>query len=154
MGKQHAPRATLFLMELVVVILFFSICAAICVNVFGTAQTMARDSDNLSKAVIEVRSAASCYKAAAGDLQETAALLGGTVSGNMVAVYYDNTWQETTQPTNGGFAVQIVQRGKAGEASVQALEVAEDAAAQIGKLTAQDEIIFSVSVKTHGEAAR
>ena len=75
MRKQYTSRATLFFMELVIVIFFFAICAAICVNVFGTAQQMARESDSLSKAVLEVRSAASCYKVAEGKLDETAELL-------------------------------------------------------------------------------
>lgn len=142
MHKQHAPKATLFLMELVIVIFFFSICAAICVNMFGSAQQMADDSENLSRAVVEARSAASCYKAADGDLEKTAYLLDGVQLDDSAAVYFDEAWNKTADSENAQFAVQLKQRTNPGEADVYIL--------QLNK--ASDNIIFSISVKTHKEA--
>ena len=138
MRKQHAPRATLFLMELVIVIFFFSICAAICVNVFGSARQMAKDSDNLSKAVIEARSAASCYKAAEGDLQETALLLDGVLQDGQPVIFYDKQWNPGTQPLEDGFLLYIDELEKYGEANVIVLDLKAD------------EPVFQLPVKTSG----
>ena len=138
MRKQYAPRATLFLMELVIVIFFFSICAAICVNVFGSAQQMAKGSDNLSKAVIEARSAASCYKAAEGDLQETAALLDGVIQNGQPAVFYDKQWNLDTQQHEDGFLLYIDELEQYGEACVNVIDLNTD------------EVIFQLPVKTSG----
>lgn len=142
MRKQHAPKATLFLMELVIVIFFFSICAAICVNMFGSAQQMADDSENLSRAVVEARSAASCYKAADGDLEKTARLLDGVQLDDSAAVYFDEAWNKIADSENAQFAVQLKQREHPGEADVYILHLNK----------ASDNIIFSIPVKTHKEA--
>ena len=142
MRKQHAPKATLFLMELVIVIFFFSICAAICVNMFGSAQQMADDSENLSRAVVEARSAASCYKAADGDLEKTARLLDGVQLDDSAAVYFDEAWNKIADSETAQFVVRLKQREHPGEADVYILHLNK----------ASDNIIFSIPVKTHKEA--
>ena len=143
MRKQHAPKATLFLMELVLVIFFFSICAAICVNIFGSAQTMADNSENVSRAAVEARSAASCFKAAEGDLEQTALLLNGVEADDSVLVYFDKNWNRTDAAETAWYAVQLKQRIQSGEADVYILQLD----------TASDNILFSIPVKTHKEAA-
>ena len=143
MRKQHASKATLFLMELVLVIFFFSICAAICVNIFGSAQTMADNSENVSRAAVEARSAASCFKAAEGDLEQTALLLNGVEADDSVLVYFDNNWNRTADTETAWYAVQLKQRIQPGEADVYILQLD----------TASDNILFSIPVKTHKEAA-
>lgn len=143
MRKQHAPKATLFLMELVLVIFFFSICAAICVNIFGSVQTMADNSENVSRAAVEARSAASCFKAAEGDLEQTALLLNGVETDDSVLVYFDKNWNRTDAAETAWYAVQLKQRTKPGEADVYILQLD----------TASDNILFSIPVKTHKEAA-
>lgn len=143
MRKQHAPKATLFLMELVLVIFFFSICAAICVNIFGSAQTMADNSENVSRAAVEARSAASCFKAAEGDLEQTALLLNGVETDDSVLVYFDKNWNRTDAAETAWYAVQLKQRIQPGEADVYILQLD----------TASDNILFSIPVKTHKEAA-
>ena len=142
MRKQHAPKATLFLMELVIVIFFFSICAAICANMFGSAQQMADNSENLSRAVVEARSVASCYKAADGDLEKTARLLDGVQLDDSAVVYFDEAWNKIADSETAQFAVQLKQREHPGEADVYILHLNK----------ASDNIIFSIPVKTHKEA--
>ena len=119
MARQGATKTTLFLMELMVVILFFSICAAICLNVFSAGQKMAKESDHLSNAVMEVQSAASCYKAAQGDLVQTAVLWDGTKKEHAVVRYYDEEWKSVNQK-DAVFAVQICALQTEGEAQITA----------------------------------
>ncbi len=73
--SRHNSKSGLFLMEMIIVILFFSICAAICVNVFAKARVTSDSSRELNNAAIRSSNIAEVYKAADGDLQQTAALL-------------------------------------------------------------------------------
>ena len=66
---------SLLLMELLMAVLVFSLSAAVCVQLFVTAHRLSRNSQAESQAVLWGRSAAECYWAAGGDLEETEGLL-------------------------------------------------------------------------------
>lgn len=63
MSKRNYAKSELFLMEFIVVILFFSLCAAICISAFVKANTISEDSKSLNHAVILAQSAAEKIKA-------------------------------------------------------------------------------------------
>ena len=117
MHKRYAAKSTLFLMELVIVLFFFSICAAVCVSLFGYSQQMARESDALSNGVLAARSTASCYKAA-GNLPEAMELLHGQWEDGQVIIYYDSQWNPVEEGTQNGFTVQLTEPEKPGEALI------------------------------------
>lgn len=73
--SRHNSKSGLFLMEMIIVILFFSICSAVCVSIFAKARIMADDSRDLNNAVIRSSNIAEIYKAAGGELNKTARLL-------------------------------------------------------------------------------
>ena len=77
--KQKNGSTSLFLIELVLVILIFSLCAAVTMKAFATAKMMTQTSDELSNAVTAAQSAAECYKAFEGNLVSAAEILNGTV---------------------------------------------------------------------------
>ena len=133
MRQQNRSKSTLFLMELIIVIFFFSICAAICVNVFGSAQQMARDSHNLSNAVMAARSAAGCYKSADGDIGAAVELLDGAMSADHGIVYYDKEWQQVASADESRFYLLIDPLERPGEAVVAVFEndSSEDALFQL-----------------------
>jgi len=133
MRQQNRSKSTLFLMELIIVIFFFSICAAICVNVFGSAQQMARDSHNLSNAVMAARSAAGCYKSADGDISAAVDLLDGAMSADRGIVYYDREWQQVASADESRFYLLIDSLERSGEAVVAVFEndSSEDALFQL-----------------------
>lgn len=56
--KTSSHSSSLFLLELILSILFFSIAAAICVQAFGKAHSLSRDAEVLSIAVNECSDAA------------------------------------------------------------------------------------------------
>ena len=56
--KSRARSSSLFLMELIFAILFFSVASAVCVEFFVKAHLLSRDSDALSRAVNECAGAA------------------------------------------------------------------------------------------------
>ncbi len=125
MHKQKSSKTTLFLMELMIVILMFSLCAAVCLSLFGASRTMADDSDNLNHAVILSKSAASCYKAANGDLAATAQLMyGAEAEGNVVdtiVFYYDEQWCRTEELPEDGFYLQVQNQSEAADLLQEAM---------------------------------
>jgi len=79
---QKAGKNLLFA-ELIIVILFFSVAAAGCVMLFAEAYKDGAYSRDLSAAMVEAQNAAECFKAAEGDLEKTAELLGYTEKDGM-----------------------------------------------------------------------
>ena len=76
MKRYTSSRSGLFLMEIIIAILFFSVVSAFCLQIFVKSHTVAGDTRDLDRAVSEVTSAASL-------LQET----GGSTDGAFSSVY-------------------------------------------------------------------
>ncbi|GHU46473.1 hypothetical protein FACS1894120_3360 [Clostridia bacterium] len=66
----------LFLLEIIIVMLFFSLSAAVIVQLFAGSYAKSRDSRCLVKAVTEASSFAEIYRASGGDMAKAAQLLG------------------------------------------------------------------------------
>lgn len=89
-----APQSILFLTELMLSFLVFTITAAVCVRIFVGAQQISRQSGELSQAVIYAQNAAESLKSMQGDLERAAQILGGgRVSGEQLVLYYDAGWE-------------------------------------------------------------
>lgn len=101
MRSRAKSKANLFLIELVIMLMFFAVAAAICLGIFSQAQLTSQKANSLSNASLKAQSAAECYKAANGDLNEAALLLGGEVDENgSLMLCYDGKWQQV--PLNAG----------------------------------------------------
>ena len=99
MGERIRPtRSGLFAIELLIAVGIFSLCAAICVGLFARSEVMSRDSADLDRAVAEARSAAECFKAAGGDLEETARLTGGELAQDVLHLRYDENFELVLTP--------------------------------------------------------
>ena len=101
-------RTGLFTIELLIAVGIFSLCAAICVGLFVRAEVMSRDSADLNLAVTEARSAAECFKAAGGDLEETARLTGGEVAEGRLLLRYGGEFELTLTPERGDGYISAV----------------------------------------------
>ena len=109
MGERIKPtRSGLFAIELLIAVGIFSLCAAICVGLFVRAEVMSRDSADLNRAVTEARSAAECFKAAGGDLAETARLMGGELTGGKLCLEYDGNWNKLAPGTAGTYELLLL----------------------------------------------
>lgn len=65
MMRKNRPRSSsLFLMELILAILFFSVASAVCVQIFVKSHLMSRQSEALNHAVTECTNAAELFFAA------------------------------------------------------------------------------------------
>lgn len=83
--SRHNSRSGLFLMEIMVVILFFSICAAVCTSVFAKASLLSEKSSQLTAAASRAANIAEIYKSCGGNIQETTRLLDDASGDDMTA---------------------------------------------------------------------
>ena len=107
----NRSKSTLFLMELLIAILIFAFCAAVCVKTFVTSHMMVAESKAKSNALIIAESYAEIHKAAGGDLKEVSTILGGTVSQdeNTMVIYYDKEWQ-ICEEKNAFYRLNLIKR--------------------------------------------
>lgn len=88
--KGKTGRGNLFLIEIILGILFFSIAAAVCVQLFVKAHTLGTGSTDLNRSVTLAQTAAETFRACAGSLPETAQLLSASEQGeDTYLAYYD-----------------------------------------------------------------
>ena len=98
-GNKLSSASGMFLIELLLAILIFSVASAICLRVFVTANQISTESHNLNRAVIAAQNGAECFKATGGNLAEAAGLLNGELAdgGSAVEIYFDSAWQPAVQ---------------------------------------------------------
>ena len=93
---KERSKSTLFLMEQLIVIAVFALCAAACVRILASSYLMAVESRDKLNAIRAAESGAECFKAVSGDAVKLAEIIGGTyenIDGSaMVVVYYNNEW--------------------------------------------------------------
>lgn len=68
MFKKNASRSGLFLLELIISILFFSMASAVCIRLFVQAHVMDRDNQSLTRSVKLCENFAEVFTASDGDL--------------------------------------------------------------------------------------
>lgn len=97
MGEERIrpTRSGLFMIELLIAVGVFTLCAAICVGLFVRSEVMSRESADLTRAVAEARNVSECWKATGGDSDKTAELCGGTAGvGGRILLRYDGDWNK------------------------------------------------------------
>ena len=94
---KYRSKSTLFLIEQLIVIAVFAICATACVKIVTSAYFYAIDSRDVSNAIFAAESGADSFKSVSGDFGEAAVLLGGFTENRdgsvVLVVYYDDKWQ-------------------------------------------------------------
>ena len=88
-------KTPLFLMELIIMLLVFSISAAVCLQVFSGAKKISEESRKLDAAVMQAQTAAECWKASYGDLEKTAEMLHVIPSDTGFKLYDEENWLHT-----------------------------------------------------------
>lgn len=94
MNKKSRSKSSLFLMELIIVIMFFSLCAAICMRVFANAKVKTDSAREITNASLVAQTAAEYYKEFDGDLNLLGEKFGLEFkdSVNSFEVNYDEEW--------------------------------------------------------------
>lgn len=94
MNQQPTRRSSLFLMELIIAILFFSLAATVCVRFFVKSYTLEQESQKLNHAVNAATSVAEIFR----NQEQPFSLLAeeyphGESKDPSYLIYYDNTWK-------------------------------------------------------------
>ena len=79
MKRAKKRHSSLFLIELMIALLFFSLAAAICIQFFIQAHLLSQRAENLNEAVLIANSLAEEFRATNGDMVET-------------QFFYDQNW--------------------------------------------------------------
>ncbi|MDR1028739.1 MAG: hypothetical protein LBL63_04895 [Clostridiales Family XIII bacterium] len=119
-------KSAIFLFELMVVILVFTVSAAICTSIFVKAYKFSEDSEDLTMAVIKAESVAESFKATGGDAAQPSAL------------YFDRDWETVSSERDSDFRI-ILSPSEQGNMSVCDIEVYRG-----------DDSIYSLEVKAYG----
>lgn len=144
MGKNIKTRSksSLFLMELIVVLMFFSLCAAICMKVFAVSKVKTDYANDLSHASFAVETAAEVYKDKKGDVNSVAEFFGGAkTEDSTVTVYYDREWNIVPSAQESEYEMTLVSdsTGLLNEAVITVTE------------TGKDESIFDIATAVVGD---
>lgn len=100
MNKKNSSGSGVFLMEMIMVVFFFIICASICILVFVKANHMSRLAKDTNQSVIAAESIAEVWKAGGSDglMQRMGAIGEAGADGGEVTIYWDRSWQQLMQP--------------------------------------------------------
>lgn len=77
---RQTRKSSLFLMELIIAILFFSLSAAVCVRLFASAYLLGQESDYRDTAILQAQSMATLFQHADGALEDVLAFANATQS--------------------------------------------------------------------------
>ena len=146
MGRHS--RSTLFLIEQLIVVAVFAICSAACARILTYAFFTAKESKDVSNAILVAESAAESYKAVSGDIGKVAQMLGGSsgvIEGDATAtVYYDKQWQ-VCAVDEADYCLRLM-NGKPGSLS-SSLFFSE---ILVEKLTGEELVAFTVAARRTG----
>ena len=97
MHIQPTRRSSLFLLELMIAILFFSLSAAVCVRFFVKSHTLETQSMDLNHAVTAATSAAEILRSAEDPYNRLLKLFpSGDLGEDTFQIYYDFDWNPCT----------------------------------------------------------
>ena len=100
---KYRSKSTLFLIEQLIVIAVFAVCATACIKIVTSAYFYAVESRDVSNAILVAESGADSFKAVSGDFGIAADLLGGVAinrgGSTVLLVYYDENWQVSGEET-------------------------------------------------------
>lgn len=105
--SQRRHRSSLFLLELILVIFFFSLASAVCIQLFVKAHLTEQETKKLNHAIPLAESAAEAFHSVSGNLEELSALFpegGLSETGDSFQVLYDENWH----PVKEGEGVYVL----------------------------------------------
>ena len=143
----HRSKSTLFLIEQLIVIAVFAICAVACISILTSAYFTASDSTATSHAILAAEGGAEVFKLTGGDVDAVARVLGGSSGiagsgGTFVTVFYDSLWQVCGE-AGSSYVLHItaVANPDHNEFTLKTGELT------VGKTTGEELVAFSVAAR-------
>lgn len=106
MIKKNSSGSGIFLMEMILVVFFFIICAGICILVFVKADNMSRTARDLNQGVIAAESIAEIWKQE-GVEGLSQRMNAAAYDSDSAGVYWDRNWEPAETPEQAAYAALI-----------------------------------------------
>ncbi len=84
---RHTSKSSLFLIELIIAILFFSLAAVVCVQLFSASYLATKEIEYRDTAILEAQTAAEIFRNEDGDMDAVANALNATICGENLYSY-------------------------------------------------------------------
>ena len=94
---KRLSRTRLFLLEMLVNLLVFCVCAAICLMTLSQAYSISAQSRVHAQAQQAVQNAAAAFRAAEGRLDALPGMLSGRVQEEGFSAWYDRAWRPVSE---------------------------------------------------------
>ncbi len=93
MNDNNNARSSLFLMELIIAVFFFSLAAAVCIRLFVSAHITAQNTTNLSHATIWSQNLSEAFYASKGDIQKISQIYpNAAITPENIILFFDSDW--------------------------------------------------------------
>lgn len=141
MMRKNRPRSSsIFLMELILAILFFSIASAVCVQFFVKSHLLSHDSNALNHAVNECAGAAEIIETA-DNMTDSMEIFkrvypNGSYSDNQLILYYDDTFAACNE--SNAFYFLTIYIEKSDQILIADIQFLQDS-----------EVIYELNIKHH-----
>jgi hypothetical protein len=103
MNNTRSSKLSLFLMELIIAIFFFSLSAAICVRLFASAHTLSENTETLENAIMWTQNLSEAFVSERGELNGIARLFpdgyvskdssGDSDRNGSIILIFDEDWE-------------------------------------------------------------
>ena len=100
-----SSKAKLFLIELIIIILFFSLAAAVCMQIFASAHTLSQKSEDLTEGIMIAQQVAEEFHS-------------GLHREDNVVAYFDADWQPIVAPSENYVSISVSKNGGINQASI------------------------------------
>ncbi|PHV70469.1 hypothetical protein CS063_10290 [Sporanaerobium hydrogeniformans] len=110
MKNSRISHLRAFLVELMSVVLFFSVALALMSRVFAAAHNLRQKASDLTEAVAKVQTLAEYAKASYSkeDYKQSLIALGGIEVGENIHFYYDEKWQLQSWKEESCYVVEVL----------------------------------------------
>lgn len=109
MKRKQAKRSGIFLLELMIVILFFCMTSAVCVRLFVKSHIISQDTRNLNMAVNQVSKMAEVFRSGAdmqGFIEHEFLFYDKETKSCLYRLYYNKNW-ETDKKEKARFCLSV-----------------------------------------------
>ena len=109
MSNLNRNKSGLFLMELIVVTLFFSVAAVIVLKIFFAGEKLSRESQVLTNTIIQAQNAAHLIKNDNGTTESLCNYYDTNASDGIIVVYFDDEFVPCENGDNANIKMVVTQ---------------------------------------------
>ncbi|HCT65478.1 MAG TPA: hypothetical protein DIC60_09490 [Lachnospiraceae bacterium] len=139
MSNLNRNKSGLLLMELMVVTLFFSVAAVICIKIFFAGESLSKESQVLTNTVIQAQNAAQLIKSDRGGIETLCDYYGATAKDGNIIIYFDDELVPCYDNVNARIKM-VVKQTKDGEIVDSTIDLID---------IPSDEILYCLETKTY-----